>query len=97
MKEKVKFAFHVLTHPFDGFWDLKREGKGSLLLAFIFIFLWILSNVSTQEVTSFLFNETALQLVDISVEIQKVLTCGLPEASQEDVFYNNVKTLFGNM
>lgn len=27
----------------------------------------------TQEVTSFLFNETALQLVDISVEIQKVL------------------------
>lgn len=73
MKEKVKFAFHVLTHPFDGFWDLKREGKGSLLLAFIFIFLWILSNVITQEVTSFLFNETALQLVDISVEIQKVL------------------------
>ena len=73
MKEKVKFAFHVLTHPFDGFWDLKREGKGSLLLAFMFIFLWILSNVITQEVTSFLFNETALQLVDISVEIQKVL------------------------
>ena len=27
MKEKVKFAFHVLTHPFDGFWDLKREGR----------------------------------------------------------------------
>ena len=73
MKEKVKFAFHVLTHPFDGFWDLKREGKGSLLLAFIFIFLWILSNVITQEVTSFLFNETALQLVDNSGEIQKVL------------------------
>lgn len=32
-----------------------------------------------------------------SVEIQKVLTCGLPEAVQEDVFYNNVKKLFGNM
>ena len=32
-----------------------------------------------------------------SVEIQKVLTCGLPEAAQEDVFYNNVKKLFGNM
>lgn len=73
MKEKVKFAFHVLTHPFDGFWDLKREGKAASAAAFIFIFLWILSNVITQEVTSFLFNETALQLVDISVEIQKVL------------------------
>lgn len=32
-----------------------------------------------------------------SVEIQKVLTCGLPEEVQEDVFYNNVKKLFGNM
>ena len=66
-------AFHVLTHPCDWSCNPKREGKGSLLLAWIFSFLWILSNVITQEVTIFLFNETALQLVDISVEIQKVL------------------------
>lgn len=28
-----------------------------------------------------------------TVEIQKVLTCGLDEKAQEDVFYNNAKTL----
>lgn len=29
-----------------------------------------------------------------SVEIQKVLTCGLPEEALEDIFYNNVLNLF---
>lgn len=30
-----------------------------------------------------------------SVEIQKVLTCGLDEAAMQDVFYNNAKKLLG--
>lgn len=29
-----------------------------------------------------------------SVEIQKVLTCGLPDEALEDIFYNNVRKLF---
>ena len=31
-----------------------------------------------------------------SVEIQKVLTCGLDEAAMQDVFYNNAKKLLGD-
>lgn len=29
-----------------------------------------------------------------SIEIQKVLTCGLDEAALEDIFYNNINKLF---
>lgn len=28
-KEEVLYAFHVIFHPFDGFWDLKHEQRGS--------------------------------------------------------------------
>ena len=30
-----------------------------------------------------------------TVEIQKVLSCGLDEKAQQDVFYNNAKKLLG--
>ena len=73
MKDKIKFSFYVLTHPFDGFYDLKHEKRGSLLLATVYILLWVLSNVLEHEVTSFLYNETGLQLVSLQKEFSKVL------------------------
>jgi len=28
--QELKYAFYVIVHPFDGFWCIKREGKGSI-------------------------------------------------------------------
>ena len=28
--EEIMFGFHIITHPFDGFWDLKHEKRGSV-------------------------------------------------------------------
>jgi len=40
--EKYKLAFYVLRHPFDGFYMMKYEKKGSLGVAFLnFILFWI--------------------------------------------------------
>ncbi len=44
--EELMFAFHVIFHPFDGFWDMKHEKRGSLraaltiLAAAAVVFAW---------------------------------------------------------
>ncbi|MBR5001180.1 MAG: YIP1 family protein, partial [Firmicutes bacterium] len=30
LTEELLYAFHVIFHPFDGFWDLKHEKRGSI-------------------------------------------------------------------
>ena len=55
-KEEFFYAFHVIFHPFDGFWDLKHEKRGSLRGAFAWLGLAVL--VFTYQATSeaFIFN-----------------------------------------
>ena len=42
-KEELLYGFHVILHPFDGFWDLKHEKRGSMRAALIFILIAILT------------------------------------------------------
>lgn len=35
--QELAYAFHVIFHPFDGFWDLKHEHRGSVRAAFTII------------------------------------------------------------
>ena len=32
-REEFRYAFHLIFHPFDGFWDLKHEKRGSVRAA----------------------------------------------------------------
>ena len=41
--EELLYAFHLVFHPFDGFWDLKHEKRGSVRAALTFIGLTILA------------------------------------------------------
>ena len=72
MKADIKFAFHILSHPFDGFWDMKRERKGRLYIAIICLLLFVLSNVVSAELTGFLFNKAKFEMVDFLFELEKV-------------------------
>jgi len=42
-KEEVLFVFHVMFHPFDGFWDLKHEKRGSVRAALLFMVLAVIA------------------------------------------------------
>jgi len=42
-KEQFLYAFHVIFHPFDGFWDLKHEKRGSLKASIVYILLTVLA------------------------------------------------------
>ncbi|MBQ3483843.1 MAG: YIP1 family protein [Clostridia bacterium] len=55
-KEELLFVFHVMFHPFDGFWDLKHEKRGSLRAAFVFIGITIVSLFYRSVGTGYVMN-----------------------------------------
>lgn len=65
----LKYGFYVITHPFDGFWGLRREGKGSVAAAVTFVALTILTFTIEKQNTGFLFNTNRLSELNVTVDI----------------------------
>ena len=42
-KEELLYGFYVIFHPFDGFWDIKHEKRGSLRAGLVFVAIAILT------------------------------------------------------
>lgn len=42
LKRPLRYALHVAVRPFDGFWDLKHEKRGSLAAAFVLLAAWLI-------------------------------------------------------
>ncbi len=61
----VKYLFYVLFHPFDGFWDLVHEKRGSLAAAHTFVFLFLFTRVVKLLFTNFQFMNQPLQYINI--------------------------------
>ncbi|MBP3334105.1 MAG: hypothetical protein J6M35_08690 [Clostridia bacterium] len=55
-KEEFFYAFHLIFHPFDGFWDLKHEKRGSLRGAFAWLGLAVLAFTYQAVGQAFIFN-----------------------------------------
>ncbi len=43
LKEELLYAFYVIFHPFDGFWDLKHEKRGSFRSGFMILLLTVVA------------------------------------------------------
>jgi hypothetical protein len=41
----LKYSLYVITHPFDGFWDLTHEKRGSIAAANVITALVVLTNI----------------------------------------------------
>ena len=54
--QELAFAFHLIFHPFDGFWDLKHEKRGSLRGAIFYIALAILAFTYQSVGRSYMYN-----------------------------------------
>lgn len=67
--EKIKYGFYVITHPFDGFWGLRRENKGSVAVAIAFVVLTILTLTIEKQSTGFLFNMNRLSDLNVVVDV----------------------------
>lgn len=68
----LKYAFHVILRPFDGFWELKREKRGNTLAATIILaFVW-LTFIMQKQVTGFVFNMNNTDELNILAELAKI-------------------------
>lgn len=63
----------MIFHPLDGFWDLKRERRGSIQASLLFLFLTILTLALEKLGTAFLFNDNRLSQVNVLVDVITVL------------------------
>ena len=75
--DSLKYAFHVILHPFDGFWDLTHEKRGSMGAANIIVIAVLITQLLSLEHTSFLFNNVYWPEVNI---LQQCLSVLLPLA-----------------
>lgn len=71
--DPYKYVFHVILHPIDGFWDLKREKRGSLGAALLFVALTILTLAVEKMGTAFLFNPNRLSEINVMVDVITVI------------------------
>ena len=54
--EKVKYVKHCVFHPFDGFYEAKNRGKGSLFAATVIITLYYILDCVKVQYTGFIMN-----------------------------------------
>lgn len=65
----LRYALHVITHPFDGFWDLVHEKRGTIAAANTFLILFLLTRVVKLMMTSFQFVLAPAQYINIFEEM----------------------------
>jgi len=55
--KEVRYSGYVAFHPFDGFWDLKHEKRGSVASATVILVFAVIANIIRIRWTPFLFNK----------------------------------------
>lgn len=69
----IRYSTYVIFHPFKGFWDLKKEGKGNLGAAISLICTLVLVYVSKALFTGYLFNAKELKDIHVLSQMSSVI------------------------
>lgn len=71
--EELKYAFHLIFHPLEGFWELKYLHKGSVVSATIILAVVCLVVALSRLFTGFIFNTVDVSKYSIVAEMTSVL------------------------
>ena len=71
--QSLRYAMYVITHPFDGFWDLIHEKKGSIAAANTFLILFLIIRVLKLIATNFQFISAPIQHINVFEEMGSLL------------------------
>lgn len=69
----LRYMWHVLFHPFDGFWDMVHEKRGSLAAATTYLVLFLITRVFELMFTNFQFISAPLQYINIFEQCASLL------------------------
>ncbi|MBO4758691.1 MAG: YIP1 family protein [Spirochaetaceae bacterium] len=71
--ETLRYAFYVIFHPADGFWDLIHAKRGSFSAANFIVILTLLTHVWKLRFTNFLLIDVNWEKVNIFMEFASIL------------------------
>jgi len=72
LKEELLYPFHLIFHPFDGFWDLKHEKRGSIRSAFVLLLITIIGFCYQSIGTGYIFNPRQSSFLNIFAQVLSV-------------------------
>lgn len=64
-----KFATYTMFHPFDGYWDLKREKRGSMSTAFIIFAMFIICYAIRDQFSGYVTTNTISSQVNVIYDV----------------------------
>ena len=73
LTEELCFGWRAIFHPISGFWEIKREKRGSMRAAVIFLVLATLSFCYQATGTAYLFTTVSAEYVSILQQAANVL------------------------
>lgn len=56
LSESLKYSFYILSHPFDGFWVLKSEKKGTVKSATVLFALFLITLIIRVYLTGYIIS-----------------------------------------
>lgn len=75
IKEEILYAFYLIFHPFDAFWDLKHEYRGSVKSAFLILLATIVTFFYQSVGTGYIFSPDDSSYMNI---LTTLLSVGMP-------------------
>lgn len=69
----LRYALHLVIHPFAGFYDLKHERRGNLLSGTVLLALAVVAHLISQQYSGYLFSTYDPATYNVLTEILSVL------------------------
>ena len=72
-RKSLKFALYASTHPFDGFWDLTHEKRGSMAAAHFIVAATVIVEIMRLMLSSFQFVLVHMEYYNVVITIMQIL------------------------
>lgn len=70
---ECRYSLYLIFHPFNGFWDIKHEKRGSLATASLFLTVFVVFQLLASRLTGVLFNSNDVNRLNMFKEIAVIL------------------------